>query len=70
MNVTGYAMAWSAGRLWSGGDYGPEASVLTSAALVALCVYLWKVPVRRQTSPLDGPAAEDSICEPSSPSAF
>jgi len=69
MNVTGYAVAWSAGRLWSGGDYGPEASVLTSAALGALCVYLWKAPVCRQTSPLDGPPAEDIPCEPSQPSA-
>ncbi|MGD0049825.1 MAG: CPBP family intramembrane glutamic endopeptidase [Bryobacteraceae bacterium] len=69
MKVTGYAVAWSAGRLWSGGDYGPEASVLTSAALVALFVYLWKAPVRRQTSPLASPPAEDIVCEPSQPSA-
>jgi hypothetical protein len=69
MNVTGHAMAWSAGRLWSGGDYGPEASVLTSAALVALCVYLRKAPVRRQTSPFDGPPAEGTLCEPSRPLA-
>ena len=69
MKVTGYAMAWSAGRLWSGGDYGPEASVLTSAALVALSVYLWKAPVRRQTSPFDAPPVEEILCEPSRPSA-
>jgi uncharacterized protein len=69
MKVTGYAMAWSAGRLWSGGEYGPEASVLTSAALVALFVYLWKAPVRRQTSPLVGPPAESTLCEPSRPLA-
>ncbi|MGD0667595.1 MAG: type II CAAX endopeptidase family protein [Bryobacteraceae bacterium] len=69
MRVTGYAMTWSAGKLWSGGDYGPEASVLTSAAMVALCVYLWKAPVRRQISPLAGPPAEDILCEPSRPLA-
>lgn len=68
MKVTGYAVAWSAGKLWSGGEYGPEASVLTSAALVALCIYLWKAPVRRQDSPLVGPPAEDIVCEPSRPS--
>jgi membrane protease YdiL (CAAX protease family) len=68
MKVTGYAVAWSAGKLWSGGEYGPEASVLTSAALVALCVYIWKAPVRRQASPLVGPPAEDILCEPSRPS--
>jgi len=67
MNVTGYAMTWSAGKLWSGGDYGPEASVLTSAALVALCVYVWKAPLSRQVSPLVGPPAENEQCEPSPP---
>jgi hypothetical protein len=69
MKVTGYAMAWSAGRLWSGGEYGPEASVLTSAALIALWVYAWKAPVRRQTSPLVSPRAENEQCEPSQPLA-
>ena len=34
----------------SGGAYGPEASPLTSVALVLLFVWLiWKAPVRRQT---------------------
>lgn len=69
MNVTGYSMAWSAGKLWSGGDYGPEASVLTSAALVALWVFVAKAPVRRQTSPLDSTPEEDVLCEPSRPLA-
>ncbi|HEY7616754.1 MAG TPA: CPBP family intramembrane glutamic endopeptidase, partial [Terriglobales bacterium] len=35
MGVTGYVMRWRVGALWSGGDYGPEASILTSVALVA-----------------------------------
>ncbi|MCU1233118.1 MAG: Abortive infection protein [Candidatus Solibacter sp.] len=70
MKVTGYEMAWSAGNLWSGGEYGPEASVLTSAVLVALAVYVWKAPVRRQFSPLTDPPAESAVCEgtPSLPS--
>jgi uncharacterized protein len=67
MKVTGYEMSWSAGDLWSGGAYGPEASVLTSAMLVALVVYLRMAPVRRQASPLTDPPAESSLCE-SSPS--
>jgi hypothetical protein len=67
MKVTGHAMTWSAGTLWSGGDYGPEASVLTSAALVALWVFVWKAPVCRQASPLAWPPAEDVLCEPSPP---
>jgi hypothetical protein len=47
-------MAWTAGKLWSGGAYGPEASILASAAILALFVYLWKAPVRRQHSPISG----------------
>ncbi len=67
MKVTGYELSWSAGRLWSGGDYGPEASILSSVVLVVLFVYLWRVPIRQQTSPLTGPAAENVVCEPSPP---
>ena len=52
MKLTGYTVQWNAGPLWSGGEYGPEASVLTSGALIALFVYLWKAPVRRQYAPL------------------
>jgi uncharacterized protein len=49
---TGYEMAWSAGKLWSGGGYGPEASLLATAVILALFFYIWKVPVRRQHSPI------------------
>jgi membrane protease YdiL (CAAX protease family) len=51
MSVTGYVMRWRPGydRI-NGGAYGPEASPLTSVALVLLFVWLiWKAPVRRQT---------------------
>src|SRR5579872_5606512 len=58
IKLTGYQMSWTAGPLWSGGDYGPEASVLTSAVLVVLFAYVWKVPIRRQPSPLTDPPAE------------
>jgi uncharacterized protein len=70
MKVTGYEMAWNAGSLWSGGEYGPEASILTSAVLVALFAYLWKAPIRRQFSPLTDPPAESAVCDvsPSLPS--
>jgi membrane protease YdiL (CAAX protease family) len=60
MRVTGHEMAWTAGKLWSGGDYGPEASVLTSAVLVLLFVYVWKAPLRRQHSALTDPPAENA----------
>lgn len=36
MGVAGYAMHWSVGDLWSGGAYGPEGSILTTAVVVAL----------------------------------
>ena len=65
MKVTGYEMSWTAGDWWSGGEYGPEASVLTSLVLVLLFVYLRKAPIRRQPSPLTDPPAESAICEPS-----
>jgi len=65
MKMTGHEMVWSAGSLWSGGEYGPEASVLTSAIMVALAVYLWKAPIRRRRSPLtDPPDLEGHVCEP------
>jgi uncharacterized protein len=68
MKVTGYEMSWTAGNLWSGGEYGPEASILTSAVLIVLFVYLLKAPVRRQVSPLTDPPAGSEVCVPSSPS--
>ena len=41
MKVTGYEMSWTAGSLWSGGEYGPEASILTSVVICrAVCLPL------------------------------
>jgi uncharacterized protein len=70
MKVTGYEMSWTAGSLWSGGEYGPEASILTSVVLFALFIYLRKAPIRRQVSPLTDPPAGSEVCEaaPLSPS--
>jgi hypothetical protein len=59
MKMTGHDMVWSAGNLWSGGEYGPEASVLTSVMMIVLAVYLWKAPIRRQVSPLTDPGLTD-----------
>ena len=72
MRLTGFTMRWSAGTLWSGGDYGPEASILTTAVLLLLFAYLWKAPIRRQPSALLDPPAGDVTCvsgQPSSPSS-
>ena len=63
IKVTGYELSWTAGEVWSGGQYGPEASILTSLVLLALFVFIWKAPVRRQPSPLTDPPAESPVCE-------
>ena len=67
MYVTGYEMSWTAGALWSGGAYGPEASPLASAVLVLLFLYVRKAPARRQSSPLTDPPMESAVCEPPLP---
>ena len=67
MRLTGFTMRWSAGSLWSGGEYGPEASVLTSAVLLLLFAYLWKAPIRRQSSALLDPPRGDVACVPGQP---
>lgn len=67
IRVTGWEMTWSAGDLWSGGAYGPEASALTLGVLVLLFFYIRKIPVRRQASPLIDPPTEGAVCETSQP---
>ncbi|MCS7314801.1 MAG: type II CAAX endopeptidase family protein [Bryobacterales bacterium] len=48
MNLTGYAVRWKAGPLWSGGEYGLEGSILTSAILLVLFPVLRSLPIERQ----------------------
>jgi membrane protease YdiL (CAAX protease family) len=67
IRMTGYELSWTAGTLWSGGDYGPEASMLTLAAIVLLMVFIHKAPVRRQFSPIVD-RVESAECEPLPPS--
>jgi uncharacterized protein len=52
MGVTGYQTVWNAPALWSGGDYGPEGSLLTTLALPFLIWALWKAPIQTQRLPL------------------
>jgi membrane protease YdiL (CAAX protease family) len=47
IKVTGYQLVWTSGDLWSGGNYGPEASLLASLVLLILFLVVWKVPVRK-----------------------
>ena len=66
IRVTGYEWKWNTGDLWngnlywSGGPYGPEASILTTAGIAALLLVLWKLPVNKEwawllDTPLDTP---------------
>jgi membrane protease YdiL (CAAX protease family) len=48
MNITGHVMHWKIEPLWSGGAYGPEGGLLTSAILVALFLGIRKAPIQRQ----------------------
>ncbi len=49
LRVTNYALSWAQPNLlWSGGDYGPEASLFTTFALIALSAAVWKVRIFRQ----------------------
>lgn len=48
IGITGYSLQWKVGGLWSGGAYGPEAGLLTSAVVIALFFYLDKAPIQRQ----------------------
>ncbi|MEO8661123.1 MAG: CPBP family intramembrane glutamic endopeptidase [Bryobacteraceae bacterium] len=47
MGVTGYSLHWGAATLFSGGDYGPEASLFTLPILVLLFFYLRRAPIVR-----------------------
>jgi len=45
MGTTGLVMTWNIGPLWSGGDYGPEAGLLTTLVLPVLGWCLYKAPI-------------------------
>jgi membrane protease YdiL (CAAX protease family) len=47
IRVTEYQLVWKAGDLWSGGSYGPEASLLASFVLIVLFAIIRKIPVRK-----------------------
>jgi membrane protease YdiL (CAAX protease family) len=43
MGVTGYALHWTVGDMWSGGGYGPEGGLLTTMIVIVLFVALNRV---------------------------
>ncbi|MBI3666311.1 MAG: CPBP family intramembrane metalloprotease [Acidobacteria bacterium] len=48
IKLTAVSVVSAGSRLWSGGDYGPEASLVTSFVLLATMGLLWKRPPARQ----------------------
>ncbi len=48
IKLMGISLVETGPPLWSGGDYGPEASLLTTVALGGLGVLLWKLPLTAQ----------------------
>jgi len=48
MDVTGYAMHWKIGGPLSGGAYGPEGGLLTTAVAIGLFFYVGKAPIQHQ----------------------
>jgi membrane protease YdiL (CAAX protease family) len=48
MGVTGFGLHWNGGMLWSGGDYGPEGSLLTTAIVVVLFIVLHRFTVEQE----------------------
>ncbi len=49
MGVTGYALHWKTSNLISGGDYGPEGSLLTTGVVVVLFFVLHRYTVEQST---------------------
>ncbi|MFN0104534.1 MAG: lysostaphin resistance A-like protein [Bryobacteraceae bacterium] len=61
MGLTGHSLEWRASHLWSGGSYGPEASILTLLAVIALFFALHRVPLVRQRLPLMPDLIEEEV---------
>jgi membrane protease YdiL (CAAX protease family) len=60
IQVVRYQLVWKAGNLWSGGIYGPEASLLATAVVLILFAIVWKLPVCRGDAYLLDSARPDS----------
>jgi membrane protease YdiL (CAAX protease family) len=63
LGLTGYELKWNAPIWLSGGEYGPEGSLLTTLACAFLTLWLWRSGVRRQPSLLLDPRPADESGE-------
>ena len=54
MTVTGLLSRSNASTWWTGGYYGPEGGVFTTAVVIALFLFLHFAPIDRQASALAG----------------
>lgn len=52
MGTSGLTLVWNVSPLWSGGDYGPEAGLLTTLLVPVLGWLLWKAPIQTERPPL------------------
>jgi membrane protease YdiL (CAAX protease family) len=59
IGMTGYVLRWRLSDLWSGGAYGPEAGVLTTAVIIAILVFLRGAPLIRADAPLLAPPRQE-----------
>lgn len=67
LSLSGYAVRWDGPAWITGGDYGPEGSVLTTLAVFALGYWLFRVRIVRETALLVHPMIrEDGNAEPAS----
>jgi len=58
LSLTGYTMEARGQEMWSGGAYGPEASLFTTVIAVALGLWLWKARLGGMPAPEIPPEKE------------
>jgi membrane protease YdiL (CAAX protease family) len=60
IGMTGYVLRWRIPDVWSGGAYGPEAGVLTTAVIIAILAFLRGAPLIRVDAPLLAPPRQEA----------
>lgn len=60
LSLSGYAISWNAHPLFSGGEYGPEGSILTTLAAFALGYWLYRARIEQQHALLLHPTGREN----------